>query len=221
MQGLARLRLPALALLVRHARGLAATADLVARYEPLRKHPTLFLPDQVSTWLHPECKTLLAEISAAATSDDVGWTQAEAVAAARRLVQEPVRQVYSFPLLSDEACEWLVEEVLHYQSTGLPIRRPNSMNNYGLVLNEIGLRPSLTALQKHVHPLAKALFPVEGESFDGHHSFCVSYRPNEDRGLDMHTDDSVRARSSPIFPANNPTSSHTHPLFISVWNNRM
>ena len=38
--------------------------------------------------------------------------------------------------------------------------------------------------------MARALWPVEGASFDDHHSFCVSYKPDEDRGLDMHTDNS-------------------------------
>ena len=33
----------------------------------------------------------------------------------------------------------LLEEVKHYHSQGMPSRAPNSMNNYGLVLNEIGV----------------------------------------------------------------------------------
>jgi len=77
-----------------------------------------------------------------------------------------------------------------FHASGLPARRPNSMNNYGLILNEIGLRDSLSALQRSLAPLAKALFPVEGASLDDHHSFCVSYQAHEDAGLDMHTDDS-------------------------------
>jgi hypothetical protein len=60
----------------------------------------------------------------------------------------------------------------------------------GLVLNEIGLKPVLSELQRAVHPLAAALFPVEAAQMDDHHSFVVSYKPDEDRGLDMHTDDS-------------------------------
>ena len=64
------------------------------------------------------------------------------------------------------------------------------MNRYGLILNEIGMRPSLDALQAEVWRVARELWPVEGARFDDHHSFCVSYKPNEDRGLDMHTDNS-------------------------------
>ena len=52
------------------------------------------------------------------------------------------------------------------------------------------MRPSLDALQAEVWRVARELWPVEGARFDDHHSFCVSYRPDEDRGLDMHTDNS-------------------------------
>ena len=64
------------------------------------------------------------------------------------------------------------------------------MNNYGVVLNDIGLRPSLNALQTLVQPVAQALFPVEGATLDDHHTFVVSYRPEQDKGLDMHIDNS-------------------------------
>ena len=77
--------------------------------------------------------------------------------------------IFSFPALTDEFCElllqerngeggreggrergnvrgsgigighwtqWNWKEVQHYRKSGLPSRAPNSMNNYGLVLNE-------------------------------------------------------------------------------------
>ena len=52
--------------------------------------------------------------------------------------------------------------------------RPNSMNNYGLILTEIGLKPSLLKLQQAMQPIARALFPLEGEHLDDFHSFVVS-----------------------------------------------
>lgn len=170
-------------------RGLSVSANtVIAKYAPLQKHPSLFDPTRVEDeWLHPEYK----EIFNAIVTSDVAWSDpAEASSLARSLISEDARQIFSFPLLRDECCVKLIEEIEHFQQTGLPARRPNSMNNYGLVLTEIGLKPSLDALQACIHPLARALFPVEGETFDGHHSFCVSYKPDEDRGLDMHTDDS-------------------------------
>lgn len=65
------------------------------------------------------------------------------------------------------------------------------MNNYGVVVNEIGMRPMITSFQQqYLWPLSQRLFPVQGSQFDDHHSFLVRYRADEDLGLDMHTDDS-------------------------------
>ena len=64
-------------------------------------------------------------------------------------------------------------------------------NNYGIIVNEIGLEASITALQQRfLQPIAAALFPLIGARFDSHHSFMVQYKQGEDLGLDMHTDDS-------------------------------
>ena len=48
-----------------------------------------------------------------------------------------------------------------------------------MILNDIGLRPSLGALQEAVAPLARALYPIEGATLDDHHSFAVQYRAGE------------------------------------------
>jgi len=172
--------------LVSHAAGrrsLSAAANaVIERYVPMRRHALLFDAAAIHSWLHPDFVALLQTVDAAEAADAAG--------SVRSFVTQEADDVYSFPLLSDRACEHLIEEVEHFQSTGLPARRPNSMNNYGVVLNEIGLKPTLSALQAAVHPLARALFPLEGAAFDDHHSFIVSYRPHEDAGLDMHTDDS-------------------------------
>ena len=158
-------------------RGLVdQTLPSAEKYAPMRADPELFDPALVSDWLHPEFLTLSKALYEGEEAEE--------------LVAEESRQVYSFPLLSDAACERLANEVEAFLASGLPARRPNSMNRYGLILNEIGLRPSLDALQSVVSPVARSLFPLEGGAFDNHHSFCVSYKPDEDRGLDMHTDDS-------------------------------
>ena len=65
------------------------------------------------------------------------------------------------------------------------------MNNYGVILNLIGMRPLLDAFQRdYILPLTRLLFPVEGGTFSSHHSFMVQYKQGEDLGLDMHHDDS-------------------------------
>jgi len=99
--------------------------------------------------------------------------------------------VYSFPMFSTQFCSLFLEEVDNFYLTGIPARGPNSMNNYGVIVNDIGLRPALNMVQQQlVLPLVSALFPLEGAQLDGHHSFMVRYRADGDKGLDMHTDDS-------------------------------
>jgi len=43
--------------------------------------------------------------------------------------------IYSYVLFTQKFCSDLIEEVEHFQISGLPLLRPNSMNKYGLVLN--------------------------------------------------------------------------------------
>mmetsp|Transcript_8199 Transcript_8199/g.18962 ORF Transcript_8199/g.18962 Transcript_8199/m.18962 type:complete len:460 (-) Transcript_8199:11-1390(-) len=99
-------------------------------------------------------------------------------------------EIFHFKLFTNEFCDMFVEEIFNFYSTGLPAKRPNSMNNYGIILNEIGLEPMIDALQELFQPLGELLFPGPGSVWDGHHCFIVRYRAGEDLGLDMHTDDS-------------------------------
>ena len=99
--------------------------------------------------------------------------------------------MHTFPLLTAECCAMIVTEVEHYSGSGLPVSRPNSMNKYGLVLNEIGMEATFDALQACcLRKIGSLLFPVEGGSLDRHHSFIVQYAAGKDLGLDMHVDNS-------------------------------
>lgn len=154
----------------------ALRGGAAAAYVPLRKSPELFESFLREEWLAPEVREL--------------------VEAAKRGERHPelteeAEEIYSFDLFTEAFCAAFLAEVDSYQASGLPVRRPNSMNNYGLIVNEIGLRPALTALQSEIlQPVANLLFPDVGYEFRDHHSFVVQYKPNEDKGLDMHTDDS-------------------------------
>ncbi|CAK0797860.1 unnamed protein product [Prorocentrum cordatum] len=64
------------------------------------------------------------------------------------------------------------------------------MNNYGIILSDIGLEPFVDKLQGLLQPVGRLLFPGPGSDWDGHHCFTVRYRDGEDLGLDVHTDDS-------------------------------
>jgi len=159
--------------------------EVVAAYAPLRKHPALF--DAAAGWRQWIDPALLDALDA---------KNASALAALLREELEDTASsgVYSFQLLNDEFCKMFLEELDNFYASGLPIDRPNSMNNYGIIVNNIGMQPVLTALQRNVlQPIAGLLYPaqaLEGRGFDGHHSFMVQYKAGQDLGLDMHTDDS-------------------------------
>jgi len=107
------------------------------------------------------------------------------------LVEQLPNEVFSFKIFTDEFLNMFVEEIFNFYSSGLPARRPNSMNNYGIILNEIGLEPMIDELQQLLQPLGELLWGSgPGTCWDGHHCFIVRYREGEDLGLDMHTDDS-------------------------------
>ena len=136
-------------------RALAATparfAHVASAYEAHgRRHDALFDPTRVDDFLAPEFLALTS-----AVARDPG--------AARALVRQETREVYSFPMLTAAASEWLIEEVENFRESGLEARRPNSMNEYGLILNDIGLRPSLDAIQVRTHTGTGAVRARGGE----------------------------------------------------------
>jgi len=110
------------------------------------------------------------------------------------LVEESSPGIYSFDLFSPTFCHMLAEEINCFETTSLPRRRPNTMNNYGLITNEIGLEPLVTQLLNNIiAPLCAALYPTESivQQLDHHHTFVVEYKKDGgDRGLDMHHDSS-------------------------------
>ena len=74
----------------------------------------------------------------------------------------------------------------------MPKARPNTMNNYGLMLNELGMSKSFLdgLLLDAIRPIAAVLFPERGgASLDHHHAFTVRYSPEGDKDLSLHYDD--------------------------------
>ena len=160
-------------------------ARIVSTYKPLRKHPALFdAKAGWSRWIEPRLLDALAELKAGNES------------AVRSLLRVEVEgsdaSVYSFAIFTTDFCDRFIEELDNYYATGLPQPRPNSMNNYGIIVNQIGMQAVITRMQREVLlPLSELLFPVQARGgFTGHHSFMVKYTAGEDLGLDMHTDDS-------------------------------
>lgn len=128
---------------------------------------------------HPVCKRCMA------------WQYHDAHADILQIVQEPTPGVFIFPVFTQTFCELLLAEVDHFYSSGLPFARPNSMNNYGVILDELGLGPVISAFQRQVlQPLARVLFPGVGSELDSHHAFIVHYSLDGDKELTPHRDDS-------------------------------
>eukprot|EP00241_Pyramimonas_parkeae_P005798 CAMPEP_0114251380 /NCGR_PEP_ID=MMETSP0058-20121206/15239_1 /TAXON_ID=36894 /ORGANISM="Pyramimonas parkeae, CCMP726" /LENGTH=423 /DNA_ID=CAMNT_0001365177 /DNA_START=490 /DNA_END=1761 /DNA_ORIENTATION=+ len=152
--------------------------DTIQAYQSLQKHPDLFDAQcgWRHEWFHPQF------LSAVKANTPQAW---------KALFKEEAEGVYSFPMFTADLCAKFVEEVENYQDSGLPVRRPNSMNNYGLIVNEIGMEGMIDNLQaNYLQPVASYLFGDEGAQLDRHHSFMVAYQVDQDLGLDMHTDDS-------------------------------
>ena len=159
-----------------------------------------------SDWVVPELRAALKarERQHSTTSETYGGTckskesttpgknQEPSKNCLRSLLREEAPGVYSFALFTPEFCQMLVEEIDAINASGIPIDRPNSMNNYGLILNAVGLHPAFSSLQSQVfNPIAQELFPEVGCGyFDSHHTFVVQYEPGKDLGLDMHSDSS-------------------------------
>jgi hypothetical protein len=160
----------------------AMSADsAIDKYAKMRKHPFLFQPWPADVF-DPKFLELVQSIKEGKSLEELLQS---------KLLVKQVDGVYSFPMLKHDFCDKFLAEIDSYFASGLPIRRPNSMNNYGLIVNEIGMEPSITALQQqYILPLAKLLYPKQGHAFHAHHSFMVEYKAGHDLGLDMHTDDS-------------------------------
>mmetsp|Transcript_80489 Transcript_80489/g.167711 ORF Transcript_80489/g.167711 Transcript_80489/m.167711 type:complete len:385 (+) Transcript_80489:697-1851(+) len=152
--------------------------NTIRKYRKQCKHPELFEdpPRWRQEWFTPKFWNAYTENTEAA------W---------RSILEEHLEgEIFSFKIFTDKFCNLLVEEIFNFYASGLPARRPNSMNNYGIILNEIGLEPMIDELVRMLQPLGDLMFPGPGSDWDGHHCFIVRYREGEDLGLDMHTDDS-------------------------------
>lgn len=153
--------------------------SVVARaYRGLRKHPELFdvAAGWREEWFDPEF------VTAWNANTRESWDS---------IVTEHVPgAVFSCKMMSETFCKMLIEEVDHFATTGLTARRPNSMNNYGIILNDIGFRPMVDILQDNIIAKIGVRYWPRIAPFDDHHTFIVRYKEGEDLGLDMHTDDS-------------------------------
>ncbi|CAL0316402.1 unnamed protein product [Lupinus luteus] len=114
----------------------------------------------------------------------------------RRVMAEPVKGIFTFQMLQPKFCEKLISEVDHFErwvsQTKFRIMRPNTMNQYGAVLDDFGMDTMLDRLMNDfILPISRVFFTeVGGSTLDSHHGFIVEYGTNRDLELGFHVDDS-------------------------------
>lgn len=115
---------------------------------------------------------------------------------ARDLASEIHPGVFELRVLSPSWCSRLLTEVEEIEARaereGRELQRPNSMNEYGLILDQVGFEPVLRELRERwLAPLTGLFFPqCGGAELDGHHGFVVDYGRERDVDLGFHVDDS-------------------------------
>ena len=125
----------------------------------------------------------------------------EREAAVRALFNETAPGVFCGQLLRADAIAGLRAELARVAASGIPTRRPNGMNRYGVILDDEvdgavsnGLAAFVRALvDAYVRPLGRMLFAeLVGAGDDVEQfAFTVRYRPDEDATLAEHRDASV------------------------------
>lgn len=115
--------------------------------------------------------------------------------AVHNLFEEVVPGVFaSSQIFTEQFQQDMLDELDHIQSSKIPQRRPNGMNRYGVILDQVGLEAAITGLvQDYVRPLGAMLFPelVGATDAEEHYAFTVQYAPGGDTELAKHGDASV------------------------------
>ncbi|XP_062874137.1 2-oxoglutarate and iron-dependent oxygenase domain-containing protein 2 isoform X2 [Trichomycterus rosablanca] len=108
-----------------------------------------------------------------------------------RITTEAAPRVFRLPVFTREFCRDLLEELEHFEESGAPKGRPNTMNNYGILLDELGFDEGLIAPLRELYlkPVASLLYPdCGGKWLDSHKAFAVKYKLQEDLDLSYHYD---------------------------------
>ena len=124
-----------------------ANADLfeAARLEYGPLHPSLYdFERHVDDFVQPQILSAVTECERAAAAGG-GADVADAAEDALRSLLKPAGapNVWRLPLLTPRFCDMLLEELRHYEASGIPLRRPNGMNRFGAILDHLGLERSL------------------------------------------------------------------------------
>ncbi|XP_053862974.1 2-oxoglutarate and iron-dependent oxygenase domain-containing protein 2 [Malaclemys terrapin pileata] len=157
---------------------MARKAIISQCYKP--KHPEVYVLQD--SFLAPE----FLETVKYCTSQD-----ADLQGLVRRIDSISDKRIYRLPVFSEEFCRVFIEELENFEQSEMPKGRPNTMNNYGVLLNELGLYEAfITPLrEKYLQPITSLLYPdCGGGSLDSHKAFIVKYSLHEDLDLSSHYD---------------------------------
>ena len=109
-------------------------------------------------------------------------------------LQQIHEDIYQFPLLSDGCIEKWRKELAHFRRwrelNDVDIMVPNSMNNYGLILSDLGAEePFLQLMKEVISPIALHIYSdIINEPLTKLHPFVVEYGRHSDRDLGFHVD---------------------------------
>ncbi|CAL8347632.1 unnamed protein product [Lota lota] len=154
------------------------TAAIRQVYQPL--HPHLYrLQD---SFLAPEFRQIVAYCQSAEASKEglLGLLQTEAAP-----------RVYRLTVFTRRFCQELLEELEHFERSPAPKGRPNTMNHYGMLLDELGFDEGLATplRERYLSPITSLLYPdCGGCCLDSHKAFVVKYDMREDLELSYHYD---------------------------------
>ncbi|XP_058672787.1 2-oxoglutarate and iron-dependent oxygenase domain-containing protein 2 [Ammospiza caudacuta] len=100
------------------------------------------------------------------------------------------KRIYRLPVFTEQFCQALLDELENFEQSDMPKGRPNTMNNYGVLLGELGMDERLlTPLRERLRPLTALLYPeLGGACLDSHRAFAVKYALHQDRDLSFHYD---------------------------------
>lgn len=110
-----------------------------------------------------------------------------------RIITHHGRGVFTFPVFRQDFCQQLVDELDSMeQNPDLPLNRPNTMNKYGISLDDVGFTSVLDTLrQDFIQPVCDSLYEDKEFQLDSHKAFTVKYFDNDfktDEGLAIHYD---------------------------------
>ncbi|XP_010901009.2 2-oxoglutarate and iron-dependent oxygenase domain-containing protein 2 isoform X2 [Esox lucius] len=147
-------------------------------YEPIHDH----VYNLQESYLAPQFKQMVDYCRGEEASEEALLCLMQTKAAPR---------VYRFPVFNRTFCNELIEELEHFEQSAAPKGRPNTMNKYGFLLNELGFDEGfVTPLrEQYLQPLTSLLYPDSGGlCLDSHKAFVVKYDMHEDLDLSYHYD---------------------------------